>query len=206
MNDNADALKVAVADSSAIVRSGLAAVLRRLPRPDIHPTEVVSPEALDGYLRLHVPDAIVVSPAFGGRFDLAAFRAEHASLARVKLVALVSSAVDGNVLKEYDDIIGICDGADLIASKFERMLRAGGEEEDGGAQEVLSQREREIVTCIVKGMTNKAIADCLCLSIHTVITHRRNIARKLQIHSPAGLTIYAIANKLVELEDIKGQL
>ena len=52
-------------------------------------------------------------------------------------------------------------------------------------------------------MTNKAIADKLYLSIHTVITHRRNIARKLQIHSPAGLTIYAIVNKLVELSDIK---
>ena len=55
-------------------------------------------------------------------------------------------------------------------------------------------------------MTNKAIADKLYLSIHTVITHRRNIARKLQIHSPAGLTIYAIVNKLVELSDIKDTL
>ena len=55
-------------------------------------------------------------------------------------------------------------------------------------------------------VTNKAIADQLYLSIHTVITHRRNIARKLQIHSPAGLTIYAIVNKLVELQDIKDNL
>ena len=47
------------------------------------------------------------------------------------------------------------------------------------------------------------IADRLCLSIHTVITHRRNISHKLQIHSPAGLTIYAIVNKLIELTDIK---
>ena len=76
-------------------------------------------------------------------------------------------------------------------------------EEENGEQDVLSQREKEIVTCVVKGMTNKAIADKLFLSIHTIITHRRNIARKLQIHSPAGLTIYAIVNKLVALEDIK---
>ena len=47
------------------------------------------------------------------------------------------------------------------------------------------------------------IAEKLCLSLHTVITHRRNIAGKLQIHSPAGLTIYAIVNKLVELSEIK---
>ena len=53
------------------------------------------------------------------------------------------------------------------------------------------------------GMTNKQIADALCISAHTVITHRRNIAAKLQIHSAAGLTIYAIVNKLVELSEIK---
>ena len=75
------------------------------------------------------------------------------------------------------------------------------EEEDN--QENLSQREKEIVICVVKGMTNKEIAEKLFLSIHTVITHRRNISKKLQIHSAAGLTIYAIVNKLVELSDVK---
>ena len=59
---------------------------------------------------------------------------------------------------------------------------------------------------IVKGMTNKEIADDLFLSVHTVITHRRNISRKLQIHSVSGLTIYAIVNKLVELKDIRHQI
>ena len=69
--------------------------------------------------------------------------------------------------------------------------------------EPLSVREKEIIVCVVKGMTNKQIADALCISAHTVITHRRNIAAKLQIHSAAGLTIYAIVNKLVELSEIK---
>ena len=71
---------------------------------------------------------------------------------------------------------------------------------------VLSPREKEIIVCVVKGMTNKQIADTLCISTHTVITHRRNIAAKLQIHSAAGLTIYAIVNKLVELSEIKDLL
>lgn len=52
-------------------------------------------------------------------------------------------------------------------------------------------------------MTNQEIADKLFLSIHTVITHRRNIARKLEIHSATGLTIYAIVNKIVDLSEIK---
>jgi DNA-binding NarL/FixJ family response regulator len=51
-------------------------------------------------------------------------------------------------------------------------------------------------------MTNHAIAGQLYLSTHTVITHRRNIARKLQIHSVSGLTVYAIVNKLVELSEV----
>ncbi len=72
------------------------------------------------------------------------------------------------------------------------------EEEEG-----LSKREKEILILVAKGMANKEIADVLCLSIHTVLTHRKNIARKLQIHSSAGLTIYAIVNKLVKLDEIK---
>ena len=48
-------------------------------------------------------------------------------------------------------------------------------------------------------MSNKEIANSLFISLNTVITHRRNIARKLQIHSVAGLTIYAIVNKLVDI-------
>jgi regulator of cell morphogenesis and NO signaling len=69
--------------------------------------------------------------------------------------------------------------------------------------ESLSEREKDVVISIVQGMTNKEIADHLCISINTVITHRRNIARKLQIHSPAGLTIYAIVNNLVDISLVK---
>ena len=69
-------------------------------------------------------------------------------------------------------------------------------------KEVLSDREKEVVIGVVKGHTNKEIADQLFISIHTVITHRKNIAKKLQIHSPAGLTIYAIVNKLVDIEEM----
>ena len=66
----------------------------------------------------------------------------------------------------------------------------------------LSEREKEVIISLVQGMTNKEIANHLCISINTVITHRRNIARKLQIHSPAGLTIYAIVNNLVDITTV----
>lgn len=72
------------------------------------------------------------------------------------------------------------------------------------AQEVdaLSERERDVLVQIVNGLSNKEIADVLCISTHTVITHRKNITRKLNIHSTAGLTIYAIVNKLVNLDGL----
>ena len=81
--------------------------------------------------------------------------------------------------------------------------KADGDIAADDPQLVLSQREREIVACVACGMSNKQIADKLFLSIHTVTTHRRNICSKLQIHTPSGLTIYAIVHKLVKLQDIK---
>ena len=68
--------------------------------------------------------------------------------------------------------------------------------------DALSEREKEVIVSLVQGMTNKEIADHLCISVNTVITHRKNIARKLQIHSPAGLTVYAIAKGLIDISSV----
>ncbi|MCI6294396.1 MAG: helix-turn-helix transcriptional regulator [Bacteroidales bacterium] len=76
--------------------------------------------------------------------------------------------------------------------------------DDRQTDDSLSEREREIVHWVVCGLSNKQIASRLFISLNTVLTHRKNIARKLNIHSVAGLTIYAIVNKIVEIEDISG--
>lgn len=85
---------------------------------------------------------------------------------------------------------------DLITS----LLTADEREEVPGE---LTPRERDIIIGVVKGMTNKEIADELFISPNTVTTHRRNIVKKLDIHSASGLTVYAIMNKLVSLQDIE---
>ncbi|MCR4852581.1 MAG: LuxR C-terminal-related transcriptional regulator [Prevotella sp.] len=85
-----------------------------------------------------------------------------------------------------------------VSVKISKMISQGPE-----SNEALSEREKDVIISLVQGMTNKEIADHLCISINTVITHRRNIARKLQIHSPAGLTIYAIVNNLVDISTVK---
>lgn len=81
---------------------------------------------------------------------------------------------------------------DDVTAKLTEMIKGGN------PQEPLSEREREIIICLVQGMSNKEIADHLFISVNTVMTHRRNITRKLEIHSVAGLTIYAIANNLID--------
>ena len=68
--------------------------------------------------------------------------------------------------------------------------------------EELSEREKDVLIQVVRGLSNKEIADVLCISTHTVITHRKNIAHKLNIHSTAGLTIYAIVNKLIDINSM----
>ena len=201
MNTNTP-LKIVIAESSVIIRSGLAVVLRRLPNLSVQPVGIATPESLTHYMQMHTPDIVIANPNFGGWFDLTTFKAAHEK-SGIRYMALISSVTDPNMLKAYDGHFSICDDLDTIAAQINQILHTEEPEEENGEQDVLSQREKEIVTCVVKGMTNKAIADKLFLSIHTIITHRRNIARKLQIHSPAGLTIYAIVNKLVALEDIK---
>ncbi len=88
---------------------------------------------------------------------------------------------------------------------LEQRVTVAEEKESEGTEgaELLSEREKEIVCCIVKGMANKEVAAHLFISVNTVLTHRKNIARKLNIHSVSGLTIYAIVNKLVNLDELK---
>ena len=105
---------------------------------------------------------------------------------------LLAERCEGHLTAEESDKEVI----DLITS----LLTADEREE---VPEELTPRERDIIIGVVKGMTNKEIADELFISPNTVTTHRRNIVKKLDIHSASGLTVYAIMNKLVSLQDIE---
>lgn len=200
---NNEVIRIAIAETSVIIRGGLTAALKRLPNVKVQPIELLSIEALHDYVRTQCPDMLIVNPAFGDYFDIGKFR-EETSGKKIRVIALVTSFVDASLLSKYDESISIFDDLERLSKKISGLLNVPSEEEDLENQDALSQREKEIVICVVKGMTNKEIAEKLFLSIHTVITHRRNISKKLQIHSAAGLTIYAIVNKLVTLNDVKG--
>ena len=163
-----EVLKIAIAETSMIVRSGLALVLKRIQGLKILPIELVSEESLDECVRFHKPEILIVNPSFTGYFDVRKFK-ETPQNAGVKCIALMCSVADQGVLRNYDESLTIYDDADTIREKLNRLLNVPGEEteEELAGQEVLSSREKEIITCVVKGMTNKEIADALYLSAHT---------------------------------------
>lgn len=96
--------------------------------------------------------------------------------------------------------------------KIEKALRQSAENASGkitsddaeadDASETLSTREKDVVRGVALGKSNKEIAEMLFISVHTVTTHRKNISAKLGIHSPAGLTIYAILNNIVDINEV----
>ena len=204
MNSDSATIKLVIADNSPIVRSGLIAVLRHIPGLKIQPYEVQTQSSLQNYIFMHEPDLVIVNPMCDGWFDIKAFKAGLKKTS-IKFMALLSAVIDSAVLKDYNDSFTIYDDVEQISTKIAKLLSEDSDKDQSAENENLSQREKEIIVGVVKGLTNKEIADKLCLSIHTVITHRRNVSRKLQIHSPAGLTIFAIINGLVELNDIKNQ-
>ena len=198
-------LRIAIIEPSYMIRNGLELTLRKQSGLPISVVIIDNPETWEEAIRIHNPDILIVNPQALINFPVSHLRKEG-FCPKLKIWALCSAFLPEEQLLLFDGQLSIYDSLDVIKEKFKHVLEVEGdsaEEENNEEQQSLSAREKEIVICVVKGMTNREIADRLFLSTHTVITHRRNIARKLQIHSPSGLTIYAIVNKLVELGDIK---
>ena len=195
-------IHVAIAVPSIIIRNGIISVLKYLPELNIDIAEITDVAHLTAQLSLIKPDILIIDPSNLGVFSLQQIKSdiENDSL---KYIALQSTIIDDSVLKRYDGCVSIYDSIDTIKNKLLSIIKIEDEIKD---KKELSPREKEVVVCIVKGLSNKQIAEELFLSTHTVMTHRKNISTKLQIHSSAGLTIYAIVNKFVELNDIKDSI
>ncbi len=192
-------VEIVIADSSPIIRSGLAAIIAKIDSFHLNVVEVREVVTVSTFNYRHRPDVVLINPTFMGLFSPNSLRNEMGN-PNLKIVAIQSALLDGVLLESYDEVVSIYDSEENIKDKIKKMVEL---EELEQGKKPLSQREKEIIVCVVKGKTNKQIADELFLSTHTVIAHRRNIATKLQIHSPSGLTIYAIVNKLVDLSEIK---
>lgn len=192
-------IHIAIAEPSVIIRSGLVAVMQRISSLNIDIAEISDIFSLGEQITRLNPDILIVNPVNLGLVYASKLKNETNN-SFMKIIALQNSLSDNMVLQSYDAVISIYDSADKIK---EAIINLVNKEKKSDVSKELSVREKEIIVCIVKGMTNKLIADQLCISTHTVIAHRRNITSKLQINSSSGLTIYAIVNKLVDISEIQ---
>lgn len=194
-------IRVAIAEHSPIVRLGVEAQLKKMPhyKVSISFLSEDSQRDISEALTLTSADIYILNPLLCG------LRPRHLlpQGSNAKVVALSYGTTDKALLKEYDGILEITDGMQEISELFNRFVEP--ERERGSESQDLTAREREILVCVVKGMTNKRIAEHLFLSQHTVITHRRNIGQKLQIKSPSALALYAMMHGLIQASDINSQ-
>jgi DNA-binding NarL/FixJ family response regulator len=90
-----------------------------------------------------------------------------------------------------------------FTSKVAQMILDGylrpHDESDAPAQHVLTPREREVIQLVAEGKSTKEVATALSLSVKTAETHRTNLMRKLNLHSVAAVTLYAVRNGIVQI-------
>ncbi len=149
------------------------------------------------------PDVVIIDPSvldFRSRKD---GRSRLADICDSIVIALGGPGLTDEVLRQYDGSISIYDSREDILRKTRSSVEAKQSETSVSDSGELSAREKEILVCVAKGMLNKEIADKLCLSIYTVITHRKNITRKTGIKTVAGLTVYALLNNLIDMSSVQ---
>lgn len=188
--------KILLIEPSEIVSAGISAIISRSPE-----FTIVQTLSNPGYFNAQNSDIdiIIINPVvidYNERFDIRSYFGKE----NLTIVALTHASYEESVLRQYNGCIGIYDSAQRIVQKLKSAVEDATQAPKNDINE-LSTRERDILTAVAKGKTNKEIADEFNISIYTVISHRRNISQKLGINSISGLTVYAIMNKLVDMSD-----
>lgn len=194
-------INIGIATQSPVVFAGLSALIKGTADGNVTITDVTADDPHQLAARRKV-SILVIDPLLISAEGIEELKESAAG--RIKIVAIYHSALPANLVKLFDDTISIYDDLATLKETVRKLTSSGATMTN--SQRELTSREREIVKCVVTGMSNKEIADRVNLSVNTVMTHRRNIAAKLQIHSPAGLTVYALVSKLVKLDEIAGEI
>ena len=193
--------KIAIADPSVIVLSGLSALLRDLPEYEV----VLQSDDMHTVmtrLRIFRPDVLIINPSMIDYSKRRMVRSLFEDLPDLRVVALVSSFFDNQMLRQFQGVVEITDDLQRIKSTLNQVVAQLNAEDSDMDSSVLSDREKDVLICLAKGMKNNEIAESLNISTYTVITHRKNIVRKTGIKSVSALTVYAILNNLLEQKDI----
>ena len=192
-------LRVAIIEPSVIIAEGFATLVGRSGEFEV----VYS----GGDLRTLVerfavvePDLVVVGSQLVGGLNQS-LRALYPDLQGVALALLSTTVCDEEVMRQFDGVVNIYDGQVQIIRKLQAAIEQGETNPYSDSHD-LSDRERDVLILVAKGLANKEIAEQLNISIHTVMSHRKNITHKTGIKSVAGLTVYALLNNLLDQNDV----
>ncbi|MBO5310805.1 MAG: response regulator transcription factor [Bacteroidales bacterium] len=195
------AKKVLLIVPSKIVARGIEAVLSELGEFRVEGILTDLSHASQMRLRNIDADVIILDPVVFDFVSRSSVRSHISEYSDAAVVGLQTIPMDDEQKKQYDALIGLNDDPVLIVRKLRESLDSRQDNSETEEYD-LSAREKEILVCVAKGMLNKEIADACNLSIHTVITHRKNITRKTGIKTVAGLTVYALLNNLIDSSSI----
>ena len=193
--------KIVIAEPSVIIRTGLEKMILDLPDYEVV-AQSGDLQSLSARLRIICPDVLIVNPQLFDFSKRKVIRSLFEDIPNTKIVALVSSYFDSQILRQFHGVLEINDDLQRIKFTLNQVVAQNNPEESDADSVLLSDREKEVLVCLAKGRRNNEIADSLKISVHTVITHRKNIVRKTGIKSVAALTVYAILNNLIEEKDI----
>lgn len=190
---------IAIIVQSKIIYEGLHSVISQSDL-DAVILKVDSLDDLDQVIHTRTVDVLIINPILiaNRERDVKRLRKRHPNLS---IVGINTGIIDPSVISMLDNSFTLFDPVPQVIDK----LQKAADEQDpksGGNTENLTDREIDVLTSLVHGLSNKEIAESLNISIHTVITHRKNIASKTGIRSQSGLTIYAISKKIIDLEDV----
>lgn len=193
--------KIALIDPSPIVLNGLSAMLHELPDCEVvlKATDLLSVASRISVLK---PEVLLINPLVVDFSRRMVVRTLFEEVPTMKIVALVTSFVDTPQLRQYQGVVELNDDLQRLKSTLNTVFAIDNSEEEDNESAQLSDREREVLICLSKGLKNNEIADKLTISVHTVVTHRKNIVRKTGIKSVSALTVYAILNNLIDEKDI----
>jgi len=191
-------IHIAILEPSHIIYEGLANILLRSE----HHFQIYR---LENTAELEHPgfkdkiDSVVLNPTQVVH-DTRQFIQLKRSHAQFKWTGLVYSYFDKETLSLFDSLINITDTPETIVNTLYKQSQLTVNSNDTVISEQITERELDVLIQLVHGLSNKEIADKLNISIHTVVSHRKNIVQKTGIKSQAGLTIYAISNKIISLD------
>ena len=193
--------KIVIAEPSPIVTAGLLKFFEDLNQ--VHVVSVVDNlDDLNDKMIIHNPDMLIVNPLMMGYTNNNLIKQITQTYPDTICIALVTTFIDKNFLRYFREVIELSDNKQKVANKIFNLINNNDESSSQNESVDLSNRETDVLICVAKGMTNKDISDMLNISVHTVITHRKNIVKKTGIKSVSGLTVYALLNNLVEESEI----